>query len=83
MYTINLDRECGCFKRSPLENNVGFESKDDAMIEAQNMVNHMNTKFCKKHEFTLREDGQNFSITLDMRAQPAAAGGCCGGGHCS
>lgn len=82
MSTINLDRECGCFRRSNLENNKSFESKDDALMEAQAMINHMNTKFCKKHSFTLSENGTDFSISMDM-PQPAAGGGCCGGGHCS
>lgn len=82
MFTINVNKECGCFKRSPYDNNMSFESKDDALIQAQSMVNHMNTKFCQKHEFTLSEDGQNFNIAMDMRQQPAASG-CCGGGHCS
>jgi len=50
MSTINIAQECGCFKRSALENNVTFDNKDDAMMKAP---------------------------------QPAASGGCCGGGHCS
>ncbi len=82
MSTINIDRECGCFKRSSLENNKSFESKDDAMMEAQKMVSHMNEKFCGKHGFTLSENGNNFSITMNV-PQQAASGGCCGGGHCS
>ena len=82
MFTINIDKECGCFKKSAYENNMGFESKDDALLQAQSMVNHMNTKFCGKHEFTLSEDGQNFSIAMSPRAKEAHTG-CCGGGHCS
>lgn len=84
MSTINIAQECGCFKRSPLENNKQFESKDDALIEAMNMKKHMNEKFCGKHGFELSEDGENFSIAMKApaAAQPAS-GGCCGGGHCS
>lgn len=82
MFKINIDKECGCFKRSPYDNNMSFDSKDDALIQAQTMVNHMNTKFCQKHEFALSEDGQNFSIKMGARQQPASSG-CCGGGHCS
>lgn len=82
MFTINVDKECGCFRRSPYDNNMSFESKDEALIQAQTMVNHMNTKFCQKHEFALSEDGNNFSIAMDMRQAPTSSG-CCGGGHCS
>ena len=82
MFTINVTQECGCFKRSPYENNKSFESKDDALLQAGLMVNHMNSKFCQKHEFELSEDGQNFRIAVEPREQEAKSG-CCGGGHCS
>ncbi|MBD3793923.1 MAG: hypothetical protein IE889_07175 [Campylobacterales bacterium] len=81
MFTINVEKECGCFKKSAFENNKSFNSKDDALLQAQIMTNHMNEKFCQKHKFTLREDGNSFSIAVDMKA--AAHSGCCGGGHCS
>jgi len=80
MYTINVDKECGCFRRSDLENNQTFASNDDALSKATSMVNLMNDKFCGKHEFSLKEDGNTFQITMQA---PAPTGGCCGGGHCS
>ena len=81
MHTINVNKECGCFKKSAFENNMSFASKDEALLQANLMVNHMNTKFCKKHGFTLAEDGDNFQITL---GEPQShSGGCCSGGHCS
>lgn len=83
MFTINVDKECGCFKRSAYDNNMTFESKDDALMQARLMESHMNQKFCQKHLFTLSEDGQNFNIEVSMKPQEASAGGCCGGGHCS
>jgi hypothetical protein len=83
MSVINIDRECGCFNRSSLENNTKFESKDDAMMKAQEMVSHMNEKFCGKHGFTLSENGTDFSITMNVPQPAASSGGCCGGGHCS
>ena len=82
MSTINIAQECGCFKRSALENNVTFDNKDDAMMKAQGMLSHMNEKFCGKHGFELSEDGDNFAIMMKA-PQAAASGGCCGGGHCS
>jgi hypothetical protein len=51
-------------------------------MEAQSMVNHMNTKFCGKHDFTLSENGEKFSIAMNQ-PQEQAHTGCCGGGHCS
>lgn len=81
MSTINIAQECGCFKRSELENNITCENKDDAMIKALGMVSHMNEKFCGKHGFELSENGADFAIAMKA-PQGAASGGCCGGGHC-
>jgi len=81
MFIINVEKECGCFQKSPYENNMEFESKDDALLQAKLMEAHMNSKFCQKHEFELREDGDNFAIGVTMRSAPKS--GCCGGGHCS
>lgn len=82
MYTINVDKECGCFKRSAYENNMNFESKDDALLQATMMIDYMNNKFCQKHDFRLAEDGNTFQISVAMNEQPQKSG-CCGGGHCS
>ncbi|MCK4442787.1 MAG: hypothetical protein KAU90_12335, partial [Sulfurovaceae bacterium] len=57
-------------------------SKDDALIEAQNIVSTMNNDFCGKHDFTLIEDGTNFTISMNVLQQQTHSG-CCGGGHCS
>jgi len=84
MFTINVEKECGCFKKSAFENNMHFETKEDALMQARLMENHMNQKFCQKHLFTAVEDGDNFKITVDMKPQTHSHnGGCCGGGHCS
>jgi len=81
MFTVSVDKECGCFRKSDFTNHRTIESKDDALIEAQGMVNHMNENFCQKHEFVLFEEGANFLVRVDERA--IAHSGCCGGGHCS
>ncbi len=81
MFKITIDKECGCFKRSDLENNQSFDNADDALIKATSMVGHMNDEFCQKHDFTLSENGTNFSIAMNVPSQ--AKSECCGGGHCS
>ncbi|MEA3383208.1 MAG: hypothetical protein U9Q20_00840 [Campylobacterota bacterium] len=80
MSTITINKECGCFKRSAYENNMKFDSKDEALIQGKLMLDHMNTKFCGKHGFELSENGEDFLITM---GQPVEKSGCCGGGHCS
>ena len=84
MFTINVEKECGCFKKSAFENGKTFASRDDALMQARLMENHMNQKFCQKHLFTAVEEGANFKIMVEMKPQTHSHGsGCCGGGHCS
>lgn len=76
MYTISVEKECGCFKRSALENNIAMENKDDAMMRSIDMVNQMNGEFCGKHKFKLIEAGSSFVIAMN----DSTSHGCCGGG---
>ena len=78
MHNIIVEKECGCFKRSDLENNLSISSKDDALTKAIEMKNQMNEEFCGKHNFDLVEDKENFVISFAKEK----ASGCCGGGHC-
>lgn len=76
MFTITVEKECGCFKRSDLQNNLRIASKDDALLKSIEMREHMNDKFCKKHSFKLQEVGDNFVIAMS----DSTSNGCCGGG---
>ena len=64
MYTINVAQQCGCFKRSNHEAIQSFEDKDTALIQANEMVKDMNTTFCKKHAFIVREEGNTFTVVM-------------------
>ena len=41
MFTIQVTKECGCFKKSSYENNMQFDNKDDALLQAKLMESHM------------------------------------------
>ena len=82
MFTINIEKECGCFKKSAYDNNMSFASKDDALIQAKLMESHMNQKFCQKHLFYTEETGDTFRIRVEEKPKESNDG-CCGGGHCS
>ncbi|SFZ99047.1 hypothetical protein MNB_SV-5-961 [hydrothermal vent metagenome] len=69
MFTINVDKECGCFKRSMYENNQMFHDKDTALIEATTMLRTMNEDFCNKHEFSLSENGETFQVIMSAKSQ--------------
>ncbi len=79
MYTVQMEKECGCFKKSDFQNNLQFESKDHALMQAIEMSKEMNEEFCQKHEFSVVEEGAVFKIRVEERGKS----GCCGGGHCS
>ncbi|MDF1879453.1 hypothetical protein JHD46_07365 [Sulfurimonas sp. SAG-AH-194-C20] len=64
MFKIVVDRECGCFRRSDLQNNQEIESKDVALEKSLEMVEIMNENFCDKHSFTLQEVGDTFLIKM-------------------
>ena len=79
MYKIIVSNQCSFFKKSNLENNLKFQSKDEALLKAIEMKNTMNNDFCKKHEFDLQEMYNNFVISFYSDARD----NCCGNGCCS
>lgn len=66
MFNVKIEKECGCFKRSGMHTMKTFDNKDDALIEAQDWAEEMNDTFCKKHNFTVVEEGNDFLIKLGM-----------------
>jgi len=64
MYKVNLSKECGCVKKNGYGGTREYDSKDDALEEAQQLVQDMNEKFCKKHRFSLIEQGNDFLIQV-------------------
>ena len=78
MYKIIVSNQCTCFKKSNLENNLKFQSKDEALLKAIEMKDTMNNDFCKKHEFDLQEMHNNFVISFYSDARD----NCCGNGCC-
>jgi len=66
MFTVKMEKECGCFKRSGIENMKTFTNKDDAMMEAQEWAQEMNETFCKKHSFAVVEEGNDLIIKVAM-----------------
>lgn len=78
MYKIIVANQCACFKKSDLQNNLTFQSKDEALLKAIEMKDEMNESFCKKHEFEVQEMYNNFVITFYTEARD----NCCGNGCC-
>ncbi len=76
MFKVIVEQECGCFKRSDMENGISMESKDGALLKSLEMRDTMNDDFCGKHTFKVQEVANNFVIAF----QESTSNGCCGGG---
>lgn len=69
MYTIEVEKECGCFKKSGFENNIAFETKEEAHMRAKVMECRMNQEFCFKHFFEAVDYGDKIVIHSTLRPE--------------
>ncbi len=67
MYTIEVEDECACFKKSGLENNITFDTREDAHMKAKILECRMNQEFCLKHYFTAVDYGEKIVIKKMVR----------------
>ena len=42
MFKVIVEKECGCFKKSDMQNGITMDSKDGALLKAIEMKTHMN-----------------------------------------
>lgn len=64
MFTITMEKECSCFKRSNFETEQSFESEEEAFEIATQMAKAMTHEFCKQHAFSVLKEDCNFLILL-------------------
>lgn len=67
MYTIQIEKECGCFKKSGIKNNLTFENREDAHMKAKVLECRMNQEFCMKHFFEAVDYGDKIVIKSSLR----------------
>ena len=66
MYTVKMEKECGCFQKSDYANNNSFKTQQEAYNYAKILAEFMNEEFCNKHTFYSRiADENNFVIQVD------------------
>lgn len=49
-----------------MESAKSFQNRDDAMMEAKEWAEEMNETFCKKHNFSIVEEGNDLIIKVEM-----------------
>ena len=64
MFTITIEKECTCFKRSKFKPEQNFESEEEAFEAATKMAKQMTHEFCKNHAFSVIKEDKNFLILL-------------------
>ena len=81
MYTVQMEEECACFKKSEYTNNNKFQTQQEAYQYANIVAEFMNEEFCSKHTFhsQIAEDN-TFVIRVAQNA--TAVSGCSTGVSC-
>lgn len=79
MYTVTMEKECSCFKKSDYKAEESFEYQKDAYNYANTIIEFMNEDFCKTHSFIgQRTLEDNFVIQVVANADA----GSCSTGSC-
>jgi len=69
MYTIEIDKECGCFQKSGMERTMTFETREDMYNKARVLECRMNQEFCMKHYFEAVDYGDKIVIHSNLRPE--------------
>jgi hypothetical protein len=69
MYTIEIEKECSCFKKSNYENPMTFETREDMYNKARVLECLMNQQFCMKHFFEAIDYGDKIIIHSTERPE--------------
>lgn len=87
MYTVYIEKECGCFKKSEFEKEKSFEQQRDAYQYSNLLAEHMNEEFCTKHAFVSEKiAGNDFVIRVSENPNSGScstdSGSSCSSGSC-
>ena len=69
MYTIEMEKECGCFKKSGFDSVMNFETREDMINKARVLECRMNQEFCMKHFFEAVDYGEKVVIHMSLRPE--------------
>ena len=80
MYTVEIQHECGCFKKSEYTSKKSFDTQKDAYNYANILAEFMNEDFCQTHLFTsyLTQDNNFIIGVTDKPNAGSCSTGSCG-----
>ncbi len=81
MYTVQMEKECGCFRKSEFKSEKTFENQNDAYNYAQIASEIMNEDFCGKHHFFVQKIG-DYSYMIRVGENVGGSSCSSGGGSC-
>ena len=83
MYTVYIEHECACFKKSEYENEKSFGNQQDAYNYAHLLAEFMNEDFCTTHIFTAQLiDDHDFLIRVSANPNAGSCGTGSSGSSC-
>jgi predicted nucleotidyltransferase len=65
MTEIKITKMCGCVKKAKMSEVQEFQSKEEALKKANEMVVIMNQDFCQRHNFKVIEEGETILIKVE------------------
>lgn len=66
MYSISIEKECGCFKKEEIKLPPPAKTLEQAEMAAFKLANHMNATWCKKHRFYVTQDEGSLTIRVEQ-----------------
>lgn len=75
MYTVKLEHECACFKRSEYKSEKSFDNVQDAHNYANILVEFMTEDFCTTHLFFPQKVSDN-EFLIRVVENPNKPGSC-------
>jgi len=81
MYTVQMEQECGCFKKSEYSNNNSFPTQQEAYNYSKIVAELMNEEFCSRHTF-YSEPGEGDSFVIRVALNATYVSGCSTGVSC-
>jgi len=81
MYTVQMEQECGCFKKSEYANNNTFKTQQEAYQYANIVTELMNEEFCSQHTF-YAEPGLDDTFVIRVAINATYVSGCSTGVSC-
>lgn len=81
MFTVQMEKECACFKKSEYTNNNSFATQQEAYQYAKILEELMNEEFCGKHTF-YSEPGAGDTFVIRVAPNVTFVSGCSTGVSC-